>query len=199
MFSVSALSFEYEDQLLFRNVSFFLASGQLLHLKGVNGSGKTTLLRLIAGLQQPVSGDIFFNGKSIYEDLPSYYRQICYVGHKQGLSPLLTVRENCLFDLQQQSQQDLYEIFSRLRLTEVADKPVFQLSAGQRRRAGLLRILMTKANLWLLDEPLTALDEFSLSCLAGCLNEHLGRGGQVVMTSHQQLPSQLRPDLEYCL
>ncbi|RAP38348.1 heme ABC transporter ATP-binding protein CcmA [Legionella quinlivanii] len=199
MFSVSALSFEYEDQLLFKNVSFSLVRGQLLHLKGVNGSGKTTLLRLIAGLQQPVSGDICFNGKSIYEDLSSYYRQICYVGHKQGLSPLLTVRENCLFDLQQQSQQDLYEIFSRLRLTEVADKPVYQLSAGQRRRAGLLRILMTKANLWLLDEPLTALDEFSLRCLAGCLNEHLGRGGQVVMTSHQQLPSQLRPDLEYCL
>ncbi|KTC67961.1 heme exporter protein CcmA [Legionella birminghamensis] len=199
MLSVSALGFEYEDQQLFENVDFSLARGQLLHLQGANGSGKTTLLRLMAGLIQPAKGDIVFNGQSIFEDLPFYHRHICYVGHKSGLSPLLTVRENCRYDLHWQSQHDLYEIISRLELIEVADKPVSQLSAGQKRRAGLIRILMAKADLWLLDEPLTALDELSIGCLASCLNQHLQRGGLVVMTSHQQLPQQLTPNVEYCL
>ncbi len=187
MLDVINLSFDYQEQPLLNNVAFHLPVGGLLHLQGANGAGKTTLLKLIAGLYRPLEGEIHFSQKNIYQDLAQYQREICFVGHKAGINPSLTLRENCLFDLhyKQQPVEDLAAIF---KLEAHLDYPCALLSAGQRRQAGLLRLWMTNAKLWLLDEPLVALDERALDIIMNKIEAHRKQGGAVLLTSHQKLP-----------
>lgn len=188
MLKVNALAFDYIDKTVFRDVQFSLDAGQLLHLQGGNGVGKTTLLKLLAGLLQPSSGAIFWNNISIHDDLPSWQQHICYVGHKMGLSLDLTIRENCYFDLHWQRRRVSFtDLLKSFNLTELADIPCSKLSQGQRRRAALLRIAMTDARVWLLDEPFVALDKPSMEALAYCLKQHLADNGLIILTSHQSL------------
>lgn len=200
MLSVQALSFDYLDEPLLANVSLSLNPGQLLHLQGGNGVGKTTLLRLLAGLMRPHSGSIFWEGKPIHDNLPLFQKRLCYVGHKLGLSLDLTIQENCFFDAhwQQNVSHSFQTLLQRFSLEGLADKPCFQLSAGQLKRVSLLRIIMSSARLWLLDEPFTSLDKASQEALNSCLKAHLTNNGLVVMASHQSLPSSL-PHESYCL
>jgi heme exporter protein A len=189
MLKVNNLEFDYPEKKLLHGVNFTVAPGTLLHLCGANGAGKTTLLKLLAGILQPFHGEILYDGKPIVDDLPAYLQKICYVGHKSGISPLLTVRENCRFELHQVmgglSFEELMALFSLGGLEEV---PCHLLSVGQRRRVALLRLLMSNADLWLLDEPLVALDSEALSIIMDVMNQHLSRGGLIVLTSHQKLP-----------
>lgn len=188
MLDVLALSFDYQSKPLLNKVQFSLAAGQLLHLRGSNGTGKTTLLKLLAGLLQPKEGEIHYWGKSISKNRISYQQQLCYVGHKPGLNLLLTVRENCFFDMHWGRRSLTFDNFlAGFGLQDLRDVPCFHLSAGQRRRVGLLRIAMTHAKLWLLDEPLVALDAEAILTLMTCLENHLAEGGQVILTSHQKL------------
>jgi len=192
MLQVSALAFDYHDQPVFNNINFKLEAGCLLHLRGHNGAGKTTLLRLIAGLLQPRAGDIMCNDQSIYSNLANYQHSICYVGHKSGLSLQLTVKENCYFDLHwQRLKPDIHLLLQQYGLEHLADKYCSFLSAGQRRRVSLLRLAMTNAQIWLLDEPFVALDDVSQSLLTQCLLSHLQKGGMIILTSHQNLPGEL--------
>lgn len=188
MLDVLDLSFDYQDKPLLNKVQFSLASGQLMHLRGANGAGKTTLLKLLAGLLIPHEGLIRYGGEAIYNNLGTYQRQLCYVGHKAGLNPLLTVRENCYFDMHWGRRPlDFEQLLEGFGLSGLADEPCYHLSAGQRRRVGLLRIAMTDAQLWLLDEPLVALDREAVNTLMTCLANHVEQGGQVILTSHQSL------------
>lgn len=190
MLQINSLSFDYDEKRVFENVDISLSTGALLHLRGSNGAGKTTLLRLLAGLLRPVKGNISWLNQSIYKNLSDYQRNICYVGHKPGISPHLTVSENCLFDLQcnlKLSQLD--DILSTFQLHTHADTLCSQLSMGQRRRVSLLRIAMSNASIWLLDEPLTALDTLSISLLSNFFEQHLLNNGIIILTSHQPLPS----------
>jgi heme exporter protein A len=188
MLKVNALAFDYIDKPVLSDVQFSLSAGKLLHLQGGNGVGKTTLLRLLAGLLQPSSGGIFWNDASINDDLPSWQQRICYVGHKMGLCPDLTIRENCYFDLHWQRRQVSFpDLLKRFNLSALADIPCGKLSQGQKRRAALLRFAMTDARVWLLDEPFVALDRPSMEVLAQCLKQHLAGNGLIVMTSHQSL------------
>lgn len=199
MLDVCALSFDYQDKPLLNKVQFSLAAGELLHLRGANGAGKTTLLKLLAGLLQPNEGEIHYDGESISNDCSAYQRKLCYVGHKSGLNPLLTVKENCFFDMHWGRRYLSFEnLLESYGLQGLADEPCYLLSAGQRRRVGLLRIAMTDASLWLLDEPLIALDAAAIQTLMTCLENHLAQGGQVIMTSHQSLPYR-HTYLEYSL
>lgn len=199
MLEVHALSFAYPEQPVFDNIEFSLAKGQLLYLRGNNGTGKTTLLRLLAGLLCPDAGLIQYDGQNIRHELNDPHK-ICYVGHKPGFSSLLSVRENCLYDLQNAGQKEnLDQYLAYFALQAFADKPCMQLSVGQRRRVALLRLLMTSAKLWLLDEPLIALDEQMINLLMSILETHLKKGGLIVLTSHQQLPFCAFPVQEYCL
>lgn len=199
MLNVQNLSFDYQDKPLLKKVRFFLASGQLLHLRGANGVGKTTLFKLLAGLLQPHEGEIIYQGQSIYDDLASYQQQLCYVGHKPGLNPLLTVKENCYFDMHWGRRLLNFEqLVAGFGLQGLEDESCFLLSAGQRHRVSLLRIMMTDAKIWLLDEPLIALDAAAIDHLMICLETHLQQGGQIILTSHQQLPFG-KPYLEYSL
>ena len=198
MLEVCKLDFDYQDQTLFHNVSFHLPVGGVLHLKGDNGTGKTTLLKLIAGLHAPNSGTILFKGQSIHTNLTVYQNNICFVGHKPGINPYLTVRENCTFDLHYHNE-NLNDLAKTFKLENHLDQPCALLSAGQRRRVALLRLWMSNAPLWLLDEPLVALDDFAMRLIMEQIEIHRAQGGAVLLTSHQSLPLAKSTYQEYLL
>ncbi len=196
MLSVKQLSFDYPAQTLSKRtnpllhgVTWALQSGSMLHLRGRNGSGKTTLLKLLAGLIRPDAGHILYADQDIWTDLPTYQQNISYLGHKSGLSPALTPLEHGLFDVCALPERHTVEsALQQLSLWDVKDLPCHLLSAGQKRRVALLRLRLSPAKLWLLDEPLVALDEAGIMILMSFLQAHIAVGGQVVYTSHQPLP-----------
>lgn len=198
MLDLIDLSFDYQDQPLLNKVSFHLPVGGLLHLRGVNGAGKTTLLKLIAGLYRPAQGEIHFFKQDIHQDLAAYQRQLCFVGHKTGINPNLTLRENCRFDLHYH-ENDIDELAAIFKLEHYLDSPSGLLSAGQRRQVGLLRLWMSEAKLWLLDEPLVALDDRALELIMAKIDMHRKQGGAVLLTSHQKLPLHESDYQEHCL
>lgn len=197
---VIELDFDYPEKQILQGVQFTVDFGYLLHLRGGNGAGKTTLLKLLAGMLRPEQGDIRYAGNSIHDDLAAYQHHICYVGHKAGVSQLLTVRENCRFELHRDKAslpfEELIQLFSLQGLEDVTCN---LLSVGQRRRVGLLRLFMSNAPVWLLDEPLVALDSEAIDILMVLLNKHLANQGLVVLTSHQHLPMKQDNYQEYCL
>ena len=200
MLDVIDLGFDFPDKPLLQGIQFSVHSGCLVHLRGGNGAGKTTLLKLLAGLLHPAEGEIHYRGYSIHDDLASYQQNMCYVGHKTGVNQLLTVREHCRFELHRGCSEVAFsELMKTCALEGMEDVVCGLLSAGQRRRVGLLRLLMSDASLWLLDEPLVALDNEAITILMDLLNNHLSRGGGVVLTSHQHLPLKQENYQEYCL
>ncbi|CAM2792326.1 heme exporter protein CcmA [Legionella steigerwaltii] len=209
MLDVINLDFDYQDQPLLNKVAFHLPVGGLLHLRGRNGAGKTTLLKLIAGLLHPHQGEVQFFGQNIAKDYSAYQRQLCFVGHKAGINPNLTLRENCYFDLQgafslaSRTKKDrlkkIEELASIFKLEHHLDVPCGVLSSGQRRQAGLLRLWFSCSKLWLLDEPLVALDDHAMTQVMDKIATHRKHGGSVLLTSHQQLPLNPSDYEEYCL
>lgn len=199
MLKITNLHFDYQDKLFLRDIHIMLQKGGLLHLRGANGAGKTTLLRLIAGLFEADSGQIAINGMTIAENPLGYRQQLCFVSHKSGLNPYLTVLETLDFDLQGQTTRDLAFLLSEFNLETLASSRCGNLSAGQQRRVALSRLLLSSAGLWLLDEPLVALDETSIQRLILQIEKHRASGGAVVLTSHQALPAALADYQEYYL
>lgn len=200
MLEVINLDFDYHDQPLLNKISFHLPAGGLLHLKGANGAGKTTLLKLIAGLHHPSHGQINYQGQPVHQDLSAYQRQLCFIGHKTGINPYLTIRENCLFDLHcSESNESIETLTTVFKLETHLDQPCGLLSAGQRRQVGLLRLWMSDAKLWLLDEPLVALDDKALEVIMTKIEQHRSQGGAVLLTSHQSLPGNTASYQEYRL
>lgn len=200
MLQVSQLSFDYAASPVLSEINFTVLPGQILHLKGHNGAGKTTLLKLIAGLLTPSAGRIYFEGQPIENALKAYQRQLCFIGHKPGISPALTLRENCQYDLHGVGEgyhwRDGVESFS---LNGLENIPCGLLSAGQRRRVALLRLIRSKAKLWLLDEPLVALDSQTIVYLTQQLLAHIAKGGTIILTSHQSLSLYIDNYWEYVL
>lgn len=200
MLHVINLDFDYQDGPLLNKVNFHLPEGGLLHLRGANGSGKTTLLKLIAGLYPPLKGEIQFLGQNTALDYRAYQHHLCFVGHKTGINPSLTLRENCLFDLHYSPFKPSIEEWALLfKLHHHLDVPCALLSAGQRRQAGLVRLWMSSAKLWLLDEPFVALDEAAVQLLMTKIKLHREEGGAVLLTSHQPLSLNHSEYEEYCL
>lgn len=200
MLRVTELTFAYHEAPLLNDIHFHLAQGGLMHLKGKNGAGKTTLLKLIAGLYPPSRGQILFFEQSIHQNLSQYQSQMCYVGHKPGISSLLSIKENCLFDMHYGSKPvDVNALIPIFGLEPHVDKLCGRLSAGQRRQVALLRLWMTKAVLWLLDEPFVALDDFATQVLVSKIKEHLRCGGSVILTTHQALSLEAFDYQEYVL
>ncbi|MBA2649094.1 MAG: heme ABC exporter ATP-binding protein CcmA [Legionella sp.] len=201
MLHVNKVYFDYQDQCVLKNVNFQLASGGLLHLKGSNGAGKTTLLKLIAGLYTPRQGSIEIFEQPMPQYQASHQQTICFVGHKTAVCPSLSLRENCYFDLHCDLEPHELDILAaQFRLETHMDKLCATLSAGQKRQVGLLRLWMSSATLWLLDEPFDALDAFAFSVLRKKIEQHRHGGGAVIFTSHQNGPFADSPDYqEYCL
>ena len=186
-FQVQALRCYRDDRLLFGDVSFQLANGELLLVEGANGSGKTTLLRMLCGLRQTDDGHLSWCGFPLEHS--DYFSAMAYMGHHDGHKKELTVLNNLRFHsaLHATQQTDYSAVLAKVGLTGYDDTPVQQLSAGQKRRLALARVLLQQAVLWILDEPFTALDKHGIALLEALLSQHLNQGGMVIMTSHQSL------------
>ncbi|OYX44393.1 MAG: heme ABC exporter ATP-binding protein CcmA [Rhodobacterales bacterium 32-67-9] len=157
-------------------VSFGLDAGEALILRGPNGIGKTTLLRTVAGLQPPRAGRM---------DLPP--EGAAYAGHADGLKATLSVTENLGFWARIYGQSDIAPALAAMELETLADRPAQNLSAGQKRRLGLARLLVTGRRLWLLDEPTVSLDAASVGLFAAAVRRHLAAGGAALMATHIDL------------
>ncbi|MBF8999557.1 MULTISPECIES: cytochrome c biogenesis heme-transporting ATPase CcmA [Vibrio] len=191
MLTVDNLSAVRDENELFHQLSFELQSGQIMQIEGRNGSGKTTLLRIIAGLGNHFQGKVCWNGESIEEQRESYYQDMLYLGHLAGVKRELTALENLQFYLSLHggdNQRDtLYKVLSQVGLAGREDVPVAQLSAGQQRRVALARLWLSDHSLWILDEPLTAIDKQGVKVLESLFIRHAQQGGMVLLTTHQDM------------
>ena len=182
---------ERAGRTLFSECNFTLTSGDILQLEGANGAGKTTLLNMMSGLSQPASGQVLWGGVALPRARTSLYQSLAYLGHQHGLKAALTPLENLRWSLQ---LADVPWLESRathelamLGLSAVLDQPLGTLSAGQRRRVALARVLLSNKPLWILDEPLTALDRQVIPAIEARLREHAEQGGMILLTAHQPM------------
>lgn len=180
------------DRELFADLSFELESSQLMMLEGRNGSGKTTLLRTLCGLYIAEQGEVLWNGLSIKRQDEAFRRELLYLGHlnsiKGDLSVLENLRINCLLAGDVVSHEDLMAALDTIGLYAFEDYPTSQLSQGQKRRVALARLLVSKASLWILDEPFVALDVAAVELLQSIIAKHVDNGGMVILTTHQEVP-----------
>ena len=181
------------ERLVLQGAAFRVQSGDALVLTGPNGAGKSTLLRLMAGLMRPVGGCISWADTDRFEDIAedsgAHNQRIVYVGHADAIKPALSVRENVTFwaEINGGGGLDSDAALMALGIPHLADLPARYLSAGQRRRVALTRMLTTKAPLWLLDEPTTALDSAAATLLSDLIKSHRAQGGMVVTSTHTDL------------
>jgi heme exporter protein A len=177
------------ERLVFAGVSFVVPRGGALLLLGPNGSGKSSLLRLLAGLTPAEAGRLLWDGAPVRDDGAAHRARIRFVGHYDAVKPALTVRENLAFwaGLHGAAAAAPEAALGRLGLARLADWPARFLSAGQRRRLALARLLLAPAPLWLLDEPTTGLDRDSVAGVEAALAEHRAAGGLVIASTHVPL------------
>ena len=178
------------DRHVLRGVSLELHPGELMHVSGPNGTGKTTLLRVVSGLLRPEKGSVAWLGRSIAAAAAEYQAALAYASHEPALKSDLTALENLRFTVGLKRRVTAAELRSSLERTGVgtcADLPARVLSAGQRRRVAMARVLAFQADLWLLDEPYTNLDGSGSSLLSTLLAEHVGQGGVALVVAHHDL------------
>lgn len=191
MLEVSNLACTRGDHQLFSGLSFSLGPGELMQVQGENGSGKTSLLRTLCGFMQPAAGEIRWRGQDTHDLDEAYYAEMLYLGHLNAIKDELNAVENlrisaglagCAVD-----ENAALAALRRMGLRRREHLPVKVLSQGQRRRVALSRLLVGEACLWILDEPLTALDVGAVSLMQELIGEHLSNDGMVIFTTHQPL------------
>jgi heme exporter protein A len=178
------------DRHVLRGVSLTLRPHELLHVSGPNGTGKTTLLRVASGLLRPEQGTVTWFGRSIAHVRSEYQCALAYASHEPALKADLTALENLRFMVGLKRRANAAELRASLDLTGVAgcaDLPVRVLSAGQRRRVVMARVLAMRASLWLLDEPFTNLDTAGSELLGTLLAKHVNEGGLALVVAHHEL------------
>ena len=190
MLCVDSLFCERDDRILFEDLNFELKEGQVLQIKGSNGSGKTTLLRNICGLNAGYEGAISWYGDPIKECQEEFYSSLVYIGHRVGVNKVLTPLENLRWSLSLQqviTDDELLDALEKVGLRGYEGSQCFTLSAGQQQRVSLSKLLLSKAKLWILDEPFTTLDAAGVKQLEALLRTHAGNGGAVMVTTHHTL------------
>jgi heme exporter protein A len=178
------------DRHVLNSVSLDVGPRQLLHVSGPNGTGKTTLLRVACGLLRPEHGQVSWLGKSISSVRAEYQAILAYASHEPALKGDLTALENLRFAVglkRRTSAADLYAAMERTGVGACADLPARVLSAGQRRRVAMARVLAMGASLWLLDEPFTNLDSAGSELMSALLQAHVAGGGCALVVAHHEL------------
>src|SRR4051812_2234497 len=176
------------DRKLFENLSFRVRAGQALAVEGANGSGKTSLLRLIAGFLSPAAGRLIVQDPSgDSDDAEERGKKIGWLGHHDGLKPQLTVQEQLTFWAALYRGTANADVLAQVGLARQADLPCRYLSAGQKRRLALARLLVSQRPLWLLDEPFAALDTAGQGLVAHLMARHCGEGGIIIAATHDPL------------
>jgi heme exporter protein A len=180
-----ALSFQRQDEPVFAPLDFRLHAGELVLIEGDNGSGKTTLLRMLAGLLHVGGGELFWHGEPLQRDRCA--GDILFLGHQLGLKSDLSPRENLRVAVGLHGGREsvvVADVLLRIGLRGYEDEPIRRLSAGQKKRAALARLLLLPATLWLLDEPYANLDRAGIALVNGLLEDHTATGGVALVTSH---------------
>lgn len=203
--SVEQVSLDRGGKTVVEDLSFQVEGGEALIVSGPNGAGKTTLIRAIAGFIAPAAGRIrfteFADTTGDLTDAPPIGERVHVVGHLNGIKPTLTVAENLTFSAaylgsHEATAAQVAAALDRLGLGRLADIPAGLLSAGQKRRLGLARLVAAKRPLWLLDEPTVSLDVASTRLVAGMIDEHVGSGGIAVVVTHVPLGLTAARELE---
>jgi len=192
MLEVTGLECRRGDRLLFSALDFEVGAGTLLHVRGRNGSGKTTLLRTLCALHTQDAGEIHWKGQPIRRLREDYCRDVLYLGHLNGIKGDLTGIENlsvaAALDDDPADDTAIWSALGRIGLAGFEDLPTRMLSQGQKKRVALARLILSRAPLWILDEPFTALDLDAVDLLQGLIADHVAGGGMTVLTTHQEVP-----------
>ncbi|MEM8983905.1 MAG: heme ABC exporter ATP-binding protein CcmA [Pseudomonadota bacterium] len=184
LLEIADVCVERGDITVLDRVSLQVAAGEVVVLRGPNGSGKTTLLRVAAGLTMPVEGEVRRFGGT---EVAVAQQRMLWCGHQTGLKDELTARENLAWfrRLRAGAGLDVDAALAHLQVADCADRPVATLSAGQRRRTALARLLVANVAVWLLDEPFTNLDDHSTAIVHNCIDAHVASGGGCLLAAHQ--------------
>lgn len=174
------------ERTVFQGLDFTLEPGGALILIGPNGAGKSSLLRLMAGLLRPYGGRLMWDDADALDDIDEHGAKLHYVGHHDAVKPVLTANENIRFwaELRGSGAANVAAALDALDIQHLYDVPGRFLSAGQKRRVNLARIIAAPAPLWLLDEPTTALDKATIKRLEHAIQVHRDAGGMVVLSTH---------------
>lgn len=176
---------------LFKGLNFSASPGELIELRGANGSGKTSLLRILSGLAAPAGGEVRWQGKNILALGEEYSAAVAYLAHQNGLKDELTAIENLRIANgvagNALSKHEAQIILEQVGLSRQQNLPVRALSAGQRRRVALARLLTSRATLWILDEVLTSLDDTAIKLSGEFISNHLNKSGIAIIATHQEL------------
>jgi heme exporter protein A len=179
------LGFYRQDEPIFASLNFRLRAGELGLIEGDNGSGKTTLMRILAGLLHVDEGELYWRGQPLQRD--RCVGEVLFLGHQLGLKADLSPAENLQVAVGlhgYRAQTTLSAALTEVGLSGYEDEPVRRLSAGQKKRAALARLVLLPATLWLLDEPYANLDRTGIALVNRLLGEHLARDGAALVTSH---------------
>jgi heme exporter protein A len=179
------------DRRLFVGLNFSVQPGELVELRGANGSGKTSLLRILCGLTSPAEGEVRWQGKAIRSLGEEYSGLVAYLAHQNGVKDELTALENLRIASGVTGNalrpSDAQTILEQVGLSRQQNLPARSLSAGQRRRVALARLLSSKASIWILDEVLTSLDDVAIKLSRQFIGEHLRKGGLAIIATHVEL------------
>ena len=192
MLEVRDLTAIRDDRELFESVSFSVSAGDLVQVEGRNGSGKTTMLRIITGLGDSEAGEIIWKGVETRKDRDAFHQDLLFIGHQTGVKKELTAFENLSFYQQLNgstgvTEDDIWMALAKVGLAGKEDIPAGKLSAGQQRRVALARLWLSRHPLWILDEPLTAIDKQGIKVIEALFVEHTQNGGMVLFTTHQDM------------
>ena len=190
MILVKDLSIERSNKKIFENVNLSLGSGKIILLKGKNGSGKTTLLKALLNLIEPSSGAIYWKGKLLKKNLYNFFNHVTYIAERTSSLTKLSVQENIKIwkkiYLSNISNSQVENVLKTLKLDIYLDQRVNSLSFGETKKLEFLRLIIENKKIWILDEPLSNLDNESIDVIAQTFEDHRSKEGSIIFSSHQE-------------
>ena len=182
-----------DERILFSDLNFTVNPGDIVQIEGPNGAGKTSLLRLLAGLSSAEQGEVRWQGERLQQQREQWHRSLLFLGHQPGVKTILSPLENLAFYHAEGDDEQRFAALEAVDLLGFEEVAVAQLSAGQQRRVALARLWLSRAPVWILDEPLTAIDVNGVEKLMALFVRQARSGGMVILTTHQPLPASAWP------